>query len=450
MRATSAVFVLVVLALLLVPLGLSLWLDARWFGAQGLAAIFALRLQTEVGLGLAAAVVAGIFAGLNLAWAAWRLRRIASKEDRDSRGMATIVAAVPLVALVVGLGFGVAAFGQWQTWLGLQAQGPFGQTDPTNNQDIAFYVWTLPALAAARGWATGLTIVVILGVALVYALGLASIEPSINSARPYPFIARERDLRYHPLLAPGVRHLAVLGAVFLVLVAGSYWINNWELVYSNRGVVYGASATDMHAIYPANTIMAGVALVLAALLLLVAIRPTTGASTGFLVTAAAVPILWIGTGFILGEVWPGLYEQVAVRPNQLAAEAAYIQNNIVSTRRAMDLDRIDVRDLSGDGTLDAGVLARNQPALADVRITDWRPLMAAFNPLQRIRQYYEFSNIDVDRYALRSGRQQVMLATRELDPTSLAQVARTWQNTHLVYTTGQGVVVSPVNQITQR
>jgi uncharacterized protein len=114
----------------------------------------------------------------------------------------------------------------------------------------------------------------------------------------------------------------------------------------------------------------------------------------------------------------------------------------------MDLDRVDVRDLTGDGTLDAGVLSRNQPALADVRITDWRPLMAAFNQLQRIRQYYEFSDIDVDRYNLNGGRQQVMLSTRELDPTSLAQVARTWQNTHLVYTHGQGVVISPVNQVT--
>jgi uncharacterized membrane protein (UPF0182 family) len=448
MRATSAIFVLVVLALLLVPLGLSLWLDARWFGAQGLAAIFALRLQTEVILGLVAAAVAGIFVGLNLTWAAWRLRRVASKEDRDSRGMATIVAAVPLVALIVGLGFGLAAFGQWQTWLGFQAQGPFGQTDPTFDQDIAFYVWTLPALAALRGWLTGLLIVSILAVALVYALGLASIEPSISASRPYPFIARERDLRYHPLLAPGVRHVAVLGAIFLALIAGSYWLNNWELVYSNRGFVYGASATDIHAVYPANTIMAGVALVLAALLLLVAVRPTTGASTGFLVTAAAVPILWIGTGFLLGEVWPGLYQQVAVHPNELAAERPYIQNNIASTRLAMDLDRIEVRDLTGDGTLDAGVLSRNQQALSDVRITDWRPLMAAYNQLQRIRQYYEFSDIDVDRYPLNGGQAQVMLATRELDPTSLAQVARTWQNTHLVYTHGQGVVVSPVNQVT--
>src|SRR5256885_5104378 len=123
-------------------------------------------------------------------------------------------------------------------------------------------------------------------------------------------------------------------------------------------------------------------------------------------------------------------------------------NNIASTRMAMNLERVGVRDLTGDGTVDAGVLSRNQAALADVRITDWRPLLAAYNQLQRIRQYYEFSDIDVDRYDLRSGRQQVMLATREMDPTSLAQVARTWQNTHLVYTHGQSVVISPVNTVT--
>jgi len=232
------------------------------------------------------------------------------------------------------------------------------------------------------------------------------------------------------------------------LIAAQYWLNNWELVYSARGVVFGASATDMHAIYPANTIMAGVAIVLALLLLLLAVRPTAGASTGFLVTAAAVPVLWLATGFVLGEVWPGLYEQIAVHPNQLAAERPYIANNIASTRMAMDLNRIDVRDLTGDGTVDAGVLARNQAALTDIRITDWRPLMAAFNQLQRIRQYYEFADIDVDRYDLLRGRQQVMLSTREMDPASLAQVARTWQNTHLVYTHGQGVVISPVNSVT--
>src|SRR3979409_2199643 len=102
MRTRSALFGVVVLALLLVPLGLSLWLDARWFAAQGLEAIFGLRLRTQVGLGLAAAAVAGAFAAVNLAWVAWRLRSVASKEDRDSRGMATIVAAVPAVSVIVG------------------------------------------------------------------------------------------------------------------------------------------------------------------------------------------------------------------------------------------------------------------------------------------------------------------------------------------------------------
>src|SRR5947208_16120007 len=133
----------------------------------------------------------------------------------------------------------------------------------------------------------------------------------------------------------------------------------------------------MHAVYTSNTILAGVALLLAIVLLVVAVRPSAGASTGFLLTAAAAPILWIAIGFLLGEVWPGLYEQVAVHPNQLAAERPYIDNNIVSTRRAMGLDAIDVRDLTGDGTLDASVLSRNQSALSDVRITDWRPLLSA-------------------------------------------------------------------------
>src|ERR1700712_5288325 len=129
MRSTSLIFGLVVLALLLVPLGLSLWLDARWFGAQDLGAVFGLRIRTQLGLGLAAVVVAGAFTGFNLAWGPLRLRRVAAKEDRDSRGMSTIVGAVPIAGVIIGVAFGLAAFGQWQTWLGLQAQVPFGDTD---------------------------------------------------------------------------------------------------------------------------------------------------------------------------------------------------------------------------------------------------------------------------------------------------------------------------------
>src|SRR3954447_15151560 len=300
----SVVIGAVVLAVLFLPLALGLWVDSRWFAAQDLEQVFTLRLGTQLALGIAAAVAAGVFVAANLAWATFRLRGVASKEDRESRGMSTVAVAVPIASLAVGVIFGLTAFGQWQTLLGFQAQVPFGQTDPSFGQDIAFYVWTLSALSAVRGWLTALLVLTAVGAGIIYALGIASIETNITTARPYPLIARERPLRHHPLLAPGVRHLALLGAAFLLLVGASYWLNNWELVYSNRGVVFGASATDMAAIYPANVIMAGVAGLLALVLLFVAVRPATGASTGFLVTAAAAPILWIAIGFILGEIWP--------------------------------------------------------------------------------------------------------------------------------------------------
>src|ERR1051325_9051870 len=111
MRTTSALFGLVVLVLVLAPLGLSLWLDARWFGAQNLGAVFALRIQTQLTLGAIAALLAALFVAGNATWAAVRLWHVASKEDRDSRGMATLFAAIPATAAVLGVGFGLAAFG---------------------------------------------------------------------------------------------------------------------------------------------------------------------------------------------------------------------------------------------------------------------------------------------------------------------------------------------------
>jgi uncharacterized membrane protein (UPF0182 family) len=166
--------------------------------------------------------------------------------------------------------------------------------------------------------------------------------------------------------------------------------------------------------------------------------------------ALLVPVCWLVLGLLVGEVWPAVYERFVVHPQQLAAEQPYIENNILSTRQAMDLERVDVRELSDAGNLDSNILARNQSALSDVRIADWRPLQLAYNQLQRVRQYYDFSDVDIDRYDLRAGRQQVMLSTREVDPASLATVARTWQNVHLIYTHGQGVVVSAVNQVDQQ
>src|SRR4051812_7162965 len=150
MRTTLALLGLVVLVLVFGPLALSVWLDGRWFAAQGFFDVFALRLSTQLVLALSATAIAAAFLGANLLYAARQLRQTASKEDRDSRGLATLTGLIPATALVVGIPFGVVGIAEWQRWLGFRAQVPFGQPDPSFGQDIAFYLWTLPALSALR------------------------------------------------------------------------------------------------------------------------------------------------------------------------------------------------------------------------------------------------------------------------------------------------------------
>jgi uncharacterized membrane protein (UPF0182 family) len=442
-RRVSISIAFFVLVVLVAPLALSLWLDARWFAAQQLEAVFLLRLRTQVELGIGGGLFAAALAFANLTWATRRLRQIALKEEQDLLVPTILVATVIPVSVIAGAFLGVAAAGEWQALLGFQAQVPFGIPDPSFGQDVAFYVWSLPWLLAVRNWLAATLLIVTIASAAVYVLGLSMIRSPDSDYLEAPL----SNLSMHPLTTSMTRHLSLLGAGLLALLSATYWLNNWELVYSQRGVVYGASATDVHVDYPANAFMGCLTLAAAAALLVLAIRANGPPSARLLRTASAALLVWIGLAFLLGVVLPGLYEQLAVHPQQFAAELPYIQNNIGATRRAMDLERIDVRDLAGAGALDASVLARNQAALSDIRITDWRPLQDAYNQLQRIRQYYTFRDIAVDRYNLSAGRQQVMLSARELDPNSLAQIAHTWQNFHLVYTHGQGAVVSPVSRV---
>ena len=443
MRKMSVATGLFILVVLLLPLALRLWLDARWFGAQQLEAVFLLRLRTQLALGLVAGLVASSVTALSLGWAVHHVREVPRKENQDVPHLARLSAAVLPLSMLAGVILGLAAFGQWQTLLGFQAQVPFESRDPSFGQDIAFYVWTLPFVLAVRDWIAVTVLLVSLVTAFIYALGFGFIRRPESSE----LSAYAREFRGHPLATPAVRHLSLLGAMLLALLSATYWLNNWLLVYSNRGVVYGATATDVHAVYPANVIMACLAGGMAVLLVVLAIRARAQALGPLVAAALVLPIAWLVLALVLGGLWPGLYERFAVHPQQLAAETPYIRNNIVSTRRGDGPRAFDVRELADAGNLDSSILADNQSALSDVRITDWRPLQSAYNQLQRIRQYYEFVDVDVDRYDLQAGRRQVMLSTRELDTNSLAQVARTWQNTHLVYTHGQGVVVSPVSQV---
>src|SRR5690606_1767704 len=94
-------------------------------------------------------------------------------------------------------------------------------------------------------------------------------------------------------------------------------------------------------------------------------------------------------------------------------------------------------DLSPDDVVD------NAATLAAIRLWDPATLQNTYNQLQQLRPYYEFQDVDVDRYMVDGEPQQVMVSVREINVENLQEPS--WQNRTLLFTHGYGVVSSTVS-----
>ena len=162
--------------------------------------------------------------------------------------------------------------------------------------------------------------------------------------------------------------------------------------------------------------------------------------------AIAATVLVFGSSFVFAEVLPGLFQRFLVKPNELQLETPYIQRNIALTREAYNLRQIGVKPFPAEQGLNFQSLQDNRGTIDNIRLWDWQPLMDTYAQLQEIRNYYKFLDVDVDRYHIDDTYQQVTIAARELAPSLLAANAQTWVNLHLLFTHGNGVVMSPVTQ----
>ncbi len=222
-----------------------------------------------------------------------------------------------------------------------------------------------------------------------------------------------------------------------VLGAG-YLLKTYALVYSPRGVVFGASYTDVHAQLPVLRFLAATAVV-AGIVFLVNIR-----FRGWKLPAAALAMIVL-TAIIGGRVYPFIVQQYQVSPNEIAKEEQYIKNNIDFTRRAYDLEGIEEKPFSAEETLTADQLAANSATISNIRLWDPATLASTYRQIQVIRPYYTFVDVDVDRYRAGNTIEQVMLSPRELAVEQLE--SRTWQNEHMSFTHGYGLVMSPVAKV---
>ncbi|HJW20838.1 MAG TPA: UPF0182 family protein, partial [Candidatus Limnocylindrales bacterium] len=239
-----------------------------------------------------------------------------------------------------------------------------------------------------------------------------------------------------------VLHLAVLGALLLLDVAATQWLGRYDLAYAQNGVVTGVGATDATVRLPLTAITAATSALFAVAIVALAVM-RRGRATGLALLAGGS---WYVVLLVAGVLVPAGYQQLVVTPNQNSAEAPYIANNIALTREGFGLTDWQVRSYASKASLTAADVANDQPTFNNARLWDYRPLGATLDQLQTVRQYYDFTSVDIDRYDINGSPTEVMLSAREM-ALDKSQTSPTWIAEHLLYTHGYGLTMVPVNGV---
>ena len=327
------------------------------------------------------------------------------------------------VAGVLGILLAAGEVGNWDVFLRFVYQVPYGQSDPLYGKDIGFYLFSLPAYIVLKNWLL-LTLVLSFFVAGAVYWVQGDIE-----------FSQQRLAMSPTAIAHGS---ALLGLLFAVK-AWSYGLDRFLLLYRDNGVVVGASYTDTHIQLPVLWLLVGLAALAAA---------ASWANMwvrSYKLPAAGV-VLVFGSSLLAALVFPAVFQRVFVKPNELQLEKPYIQRNIALTQQAYNLHQITVKPFPVEQSLTSQTLQVNQATIDNIRLWDWQPLMDTYGQLQEIRTYYKFHDVEVDRYWLDGTYQQVMLSGRELKPSLLPPDAQTWVNLHVLFTHGNGLVMSPVTR----
>ena len=409
------------------------WTDLLWFRSIQQTGVWRTLIFTRVWLVLVASVFAfGLF-WVNL-WLADRLsprlRRFGGSPDEEvlERFQEWVDPRVGRVRLAVSaffgivLGLGAAAF--WEDFLFFRHGTSFGLDDPVFGADLSRYVFDLPFYRSLFGWTFQLFVVITLvTAALHYLNGGIQIQ------------GRQR-------VNPGLKvHLSVLLAVLALLKAFAYLLDQWELLYSTRGQVIGASFTDVNAQLPALRLLMIISIV-AAVILLVNLR-----FRGWTLPVVALG-LWLGTSIIVGGLYPAFIQQFRVEPDELNKEVPFVEENIAFTRRAYGLSAVEVRAFEASPDLTITDLDDNRPTIDNIRLWDPEVLVINYKVNNEIRPYYAIEDVDVDRYVIDGKLTQVMVSARELDEDNIP--GEGWVIDRLVYTHGFGAVVSPANEVIGR
>jgi uncharacterized protein len=415
---------------------LSYYVDVLWFTSLGYGDVFwkTLSLQWEVFTVFAAAtflILYGSFLALKRA----HLSDLPSGHTILIGGRPVTLPVEPVLRLIaLGVSLAIAAatgagmMAEWPTlalfWYAPRTTG--GVVDPIFGKPLNFFLFTLPASQLILGWLITLAVIICI-LALFFILitgGARALAGRLSRHVSLPW-----------------RGLSITFVFLLLILAMRVYIGRFERLFDDHTIFGGVTYTDAH-ITITGMLVVCTALVLGVIIaaanamrvprgrwLIVAILP---AAVCYVVVQA---VAWYVSSFI-------------VKPNELVREKPYIVYNTDLTRQAYGLNRVAQREFPAETTVEAAEPANNQATLQNIRLWDWHALQDTLRQIQEIRTYYDFPDIDIDRYEIDGATREVMLAARELNVDKLPESSRNWINEKLIYTHGYGITMNPVNGFT--
>jgi len=333
------------------------------------------------------------------------------------------------VSLFFALIAGIGVSSQWKQWVLFTHSVKFGQKDPQFHKDIGFYVFQLPFLKFITEW---------LFAGLVIVLIVTAVEHYLNGGIRFqsPF----------QRVTPQVKaHLSVILAVMALVKTAQYYLGRFELNFSTRGVVEGASYTDVKAQLPALNLLIFISIFAAGLFIWNIQR------RGWVLPIIAVG-LWGFVSIVIGTIYPAAIQQFKVGPNEFQAEAPYIDRNIRATRTAFGLDQVNTDNFQFQSFANIpsdqanAIIDSNKGTVDNARLWDPGIIQQTYNTLQNLQTYYQIGDVDVDRYLINNETRQVLITARGLNSADLP--SQSFVNRHIIYTHGYGLVASPSTQAT--
>lgn len=434
---TSIILTFMVLVAVIAS-SINIIVDYQWFKELGYLSVYFTKLLAILKLIVPTFLVTFIAITLYYKSLVPNIRKLKNVIEIDKLREKRAFKVFSIINFVISLIFSISfSSGYWYKILEFANSTEFALTDPIFKKDISFFIFKLPLIQSLYNSSLSLMILLVIGTFVTYIM-LTAKDKIFN--RKIEVGSVELKNITSGITSFAGKQLAVVAALIMLIISLGYMINGWNLSYSPKGVVYGANYTDIVVSLKFYRVITIVSIVAAFVVFFSIIAKK---AKPIILSVILIVILIVSESVVAGVV-----QQFLVQSNQKTLEKPYIENNINYTKKAFNIDEIKEEDFEIKNELTKENLKENEDIINNITVNSYKPALEFYNQFQYIRYYYKFNDIDIDRYLINNKYNQVFIAARELDVEKLDENSTTWQNKHLAYTHGYGVVMSKVNSVT--